>query len=123
MVRLLRDAGQKPADVIVLGPRRRDGSLLGDVRAIGGWSVRDLVDAGAGDLSYSTIHAFKGLERPVVIVVDADAASRDEADALLYVAMSRARLRLFILAPETARAAIEARLTMGALAAAGLRPS
>jgi superfamily I DNA/RNA helicase len=80
-----------------------------------------LTDARPGDLAYSTIHAFKGLERPVVIVIDAEAASVDESDALLYVAMSRARLRLFILAPQAARVGIEQRLALGALAAAGAR--
>ena len=84
--------------MVILGPRRRETSLIGNRPSIAGWSIRDLTHARPGDLAYSTIHAFKGLERPVVIIIDAEAASIDESDALLYVAMSRARLRLFILA-------------------------
>ena len=98
IVKLLRESGHKAAEVVILGPRRRETSLIGNRPSIAGWSIRDLTHARPGDLAYSTVHAFKGLERPVVIIIDAEAASIDESDALLYVAMSRARLRLFILA-------------------------
>jgi nuclease-like protein/UvrD-like helicase family protein/AAA domain-containing protein len=123
IVKLLRESGQKVSEVVILGPRRRETSLVGNTPSIGGWAIRDLAEARPGDVAYSTIHAFKGLERSVVIIIDAEAASVDESDALLYVAMSRARLRLFILAPQPARGAIEQRLTLGAIAAAGLRQS
>lgn len=119
VVGLLRESGQKASEAVLLGPRRREASLVMDRPAIGGWSIRDLADARPGDLAYCTIHAFKGLERPTVIIIDAEAASIDESDALMYVAMSRARLRLFILLPEAARGVIEQRLALNALAAAG----
>ena len=121
IVKLLRESGQKASEAVILGPRRRETSLIGNRPSIGGWTLRDLTDARLGDLAYATIHAFKGLERPVVIIIDAEASSADASDALLYVAMSRARLRLFILAPQAAREAIEQRLARGALAAAGVR--
>jgi superfamily I DNA and RNA helicase len=92
-----------------------------DTLSIGGWSIRELGQANSGELAYCTIHGFKGLERPVVIIIDAEAASIDESDALLYVAMSRARLRLFMLAPQTAHGAIEQRLALAAFTAAGAR--
>lgn len=123
IIRLLREAGQKASEVVLLGTRRREVSLVGNTPSIGGWAIRDLTDARPGDLASSTIHAFKGLERPVVIIMDAEAHSADESDAILYVGMSRARLRLFILVPQAARTAIEQRLAFGALAAAGLRQS
>jgi hypothetical protein len=123
IVKLLRESGQKTSEIVVLGPRRREASLIGNKPTIDGWTIRDLSSAKPSDLAYSTIHAFKGLEKPVVIIIDAEAASADESDALLYVAMSRARLRLFILAPQAARGAIEQRLALGALAAAGAKQS
>jgi superfamily I DNA/RNA helicase len=104
---------------VILGPRRREATLVSDALSIGGWTIRDLPHARPSDLAYSTIHAFKGLERPVVIIIDGEAASVDESDALLYVAMSRARLRLFILLPQAGRGIIEQRLALSALAAAG----
>jgi hypothetical protein len=119
IVKLLRESGHKASEVVLLGPRRREASLVADTFSVGGWTIRYLADAKPGDLVYSTIYRFKGLERPVVIIIDAAPPSIDESDALLYVAMSRARLRLFILLPEDVRGAIEQRLALGALAAAG----
>jgi hypothetical protein len=120
IVKLLRESGHKACELTILGPHRREISLVGDTSSVEGWTIRDLADAKANDLAYSTIHGFKGLERPVVIIIDAEATSVDESDALLYVGMSRARLRLFILASAGARDAIEQRLALGAKAAAGL---
>ncbi|WP_237478297.1 nuclease-related domain-containing DEAD/DEAH box helicase [Lichenibacterium dinghuense] len=115
VVRQLRESGIKAADVVILGARRRENSLLSCVSNVGGWPVRDIHAPGQG-VAYATAHAFKGLERKVVIVIDADARNEDESDAILYVAMSRARLRLFILAPETSRPIMEKRLTDAVLA-------
>jgi superfamily I DNA/RNA helicase len=75
--------------------------------------------ADSDELSYSTIHSFKGLERPVVIVVDAGSGNSEETDSLLYVAMSRARIRLFLVCPEEARQVFDRRLIDGFLAVAG----
>jgi hypothetical protein len=116
IVRHLRENGIKAADVVILGSRRRENSLLADRPAIGGWPIHDFRGSGSG-LVYSTAHAFKGLERRVVIIVEAEGADEDESDALLYVAMSRARLRLFVLAPEAARPVMEKRMAAAALAA------
>ncbi len=44
-----------------------------------------------------TIFAFKGLERPVVILTELDRWRTDEQDSLLYVALSRVRNHLVIL--------------------------
>lgn len=123
IVRRLREAGCKASDVIVLGSRRREKSLLAGVTSIGGWTVRGFADAKSTDLAYSTAHSFKGLERRVVIIVDAEGDTADESDALLYVAMSRARLRLFILAPETGRPVMEQRMAAATLAALGRKAS
>jgi hypothetical protein len=117
IIRHLREAGYKPGDLVVIGPRRRENSLLANSPSVGGWTIRPLTLAGADQAAYATAHGFKGLERKVVILIDAAADDADEADALTYVAMSRARLRLFIVAPESARAAFDARLSSAAIAA------
>ena len=109
----LRTAGYAPSQAIILGPRRRENSCLADVRSAGGWRIKDLAIAGSDELAYSTIHSFKGLERQVVIALEVGSASQDEIDSLLYVAMSRARFRLFVICPEEARHAIEQRMIDG----------
>jgi len=115
----LRGTGVRPADVVVLGPRRREFSMLADTNSIGGWRIRDMYSADSDELAYSTIHSFKGLERPVVIVVDAATGNSDETDSLLYVAMTRARIRLFLICPEEARSTIDQRMMDGIKAMAG----
>jgi hypothetical protein len=122
IVTVLRTAGYPAQDVVLLGPRRRENSSIKDSNVIGGWSLKDTSSAGSGDLSYSTIHAFKGLERPVVIVIDAGASGSDETDSLLYVAMSRARVRLFLICPEEVRGRINQRMTDWALGQATAVP-
>jgi Nuclease-related domain/UvrD-like helicase C-terminal domain/AAA domain len=120
IINALRAAGFTPSQVIILGSRRRENSCLADVRSAGGWRIKDLSTAMANELAYSTIHSFKGLERPVVIVIEVDSANRDEADSLLYVAMSRARFRLFVICPEQSRHAIDR--TEGRQCAGSARP-
>jgi len=46
---------------------------------------------------FATVHAFKGMESPAVILTDIDGIEGERAMSLLYVGMSRARLKLVIL--------------------------
>lgn len=54
-------------------------------------------------IGFSTIHAYKGLESAVVVVVDVAHVTGARNQALLYVGMSRARHRLSVLISDTAR--------------------
>jgi ATP-dependent exoDNAse (exonuclease V) beta subunit len=45
----------------------------------------------------SSIHAFKGLESPVVILAELDDLAHPRVDELWYVALSRARSHLIVL--------------------------
>jgi hypothetical protein len=110
IVAMLRKSGHRPGDAVILGPRRREKSVLAGVSTVGGWRLRDLGVAGSDDLAYATIHSFKGLERPVVIVIEAGTSDPIETDSLLYVAMSRARVRLFVICREESRSVIEKRM-------------
>lgn len=57
---------------------------------------------------FSTIQAFKGMESPVVVLVDVDEVAEAAPQCLLYVAMSRARSHLMVLAHEGTRNAMNA---------------
>jgi hypothetical protein len=48
-----------------------------------------------------TIRRFKGLERPVVVLVELDGVAPDKLDALLYVGASRARQHLVVIGSAT----------------------
>jgi Nuclease-related domain/UvrD-like helicase C-terminal domain/AAA domain len=115
----LRTAGYKPSDVVILGPWRRENSLLARTGLLGGWHLEDMDFAESNDIAYSTIHSFKGLERAVVIVIEVGTTNAAETDSLLYVAMTRARVRLFVICNEAARAAIDYRITEGITAMTG----
>src|SRR5262249_12396430 len=93
----LRRQGYKPEDIIILSPARFESGPLARISRLANWSIRDFENAGSHDVARSTIHAFKGLERAAVILANIDTRSAHEADNLLYVGMSRARTRLFLL--------------------------
>ena len=61
---------------------------------------------GAGKLTFSTIHSFKGLDAPAVIITDLDEATSPSFKSLLYIGMTRATDRLIALIEiQTLRAA------------------
>ena len=62
----------------------------------------DLKNSG-GHIRYSTIHSFKGLEAPVIIVTDISEIKVSSARDLLYIAVTRALSRLVILFHESVR--------------------
>lgn len=59
--------------------------------------------AGKGHIGYCTVHAFKGLEAPIVIVTDVDEVSGPMSNALFYIAVTRALQKLVILAHESVK--------------------
>lgn len=52
---------------------------------------------------YTTVHAFKGLDAPAIIITDIEEIEGSKAEALLYIGMSRARIKLVLLIHEKCR--------------------
>ena len=103
-------------DIVVLSPRQREKSGLGGVQEVSGFPLVDIsrgIVTSQPSLSFSTIHSFKGMESPVVILVDVDELDAEEHQSLLYVAMSRARSLLVLMISEKARHSIERRIRTG----------
>ncbi len=65
-------------------------------------ALRDEKSSGSF-VGFTSIHAFKGMEAPAVILTDIDEFQGTMAEALLYVGMSRARQRLIMLMHERCR--------------------
>jgi hypothetical protein len=103
VLRALQAAGCSAEQIVILGPRRIENSVLAGIDQLGGLRLRPFEEYDSRAASYATIHSFKGLERPAVILVDVTEAMGESSDALLYVGMSRARSRLFILISETSK--------------------
>ncbi len=99
----LRRQGYKPEDIIILAPGRFEAGPLARLSRLANWPVNDFEKASPQEIPRSTIHAYKGLERAVVILADIDTKDAAEADNLLYVGMSRARTRLFLLCSAATR--------------------
>ena len=65
---------------MILGARKRENSVLASVFSVGRWRVRDLAAATSEEVAYATIHSFKGLERPVVVVIEAGNSNAAETE-------------------------------------------
>jgi hypothetical protein len=114
----LRAEGFNGTDIVVLGPRARGESVLAGTNSCGGYRIVDRGDRNSeSGVIYSTVQSFKGLESPAVVLVDLHPQEDHETDALLYVGMTRARVRLTMLLPETARAEISRRERVNLMAA------
>ena len=57
----------------------------------------------ANSISYGSVHSFKGLEAPFVILTDIESLNYERDRSLLYIGMSRARIVLYILMHENCR--------------------
>jgi hypothetical protein len=94
----------RPQDIAILSTRTRANSLAADVRDLAGVPLVDAASAKDGDMIFSTMHAFKGLERLVVLAIDLDGMGEPERSMLHYAGLSRARGLLHVLLPEASRA-------------------
>ena len=104
--KLVRMEGIACKDIVVLTPRSLAAtsphhSQLPEFKLDQHLRLVQKIENPAHDILYSTIHRFKGLERPIVIVVEIDEFfdEGDEAqrDALCYVAFSRPRSHLILM--------------------------
>jgi hypothetical protein len=85
-------------DVVVLTPVTGSKSALREMGGVDGYRFAE--EPEAGKVLIGTIHGFKGLERPVVVLAELDKRSEDRLAQLLYVGGSRARNHLIVLATE-----------------------
>ncbi len=86
-------------DIVVLTPAGREKSLLWARRSFGRFRLDDTVRPGS--VFWSSVHAFKGLERPVVILAELGERHDSDMETYVYVGGSRARHHLIVLATET----------------------
>lgn len=98
-IRVLRADGYDLSEIAVLSPL---GSGSVAQSTTDRW-LRQVLRPATGDVprpgcvQHCTIHAFKGLEAPAVIVTDLDHRQVPNFDSLLYVGLTRARDRLVAL--------------------------
>lgn len=109
-IRKLLDEGIMPSEISILSPRKFKDSSASRLR---GFDIIDVSNSSdlipeENKITFSTIHSFKGLESPVVIVTDIESVTGDYNSSLLYIAMSRASAYLSTLMHENAREELKA---------------
>ena len=99
----LRADGYNGRDVAVLSPRATGSSAESVSDQPWCDRLRPFGDSSGGHTVYGTIHAFKGLEAPAVVVTDLDEVSGPAAEALFYIAVTRPTERLILVLPDAVR--------------------
>jgi hypothetical protein len=94
-------------DIVVLTPPGREKSLLWQRRTVGRFTLSDIVEPDT--VLWSTVHGFKGLERPVVILAELGERHREDIARYARVGSSRARNHLIVLATKPVAADIRRR--------------
>ena len=100
-------------DITVLTPGRAEKEALLKLERISGHPLVDYAPNQSVEqpgIKVSTIHAFKGMESPIVIIPGLDRDLKDWNPSLLYVGMSRARSLLILIVHEKARDAVRCRI-------------
>ena len=97
VLRMLLREGIEPGQITVLSPIRFSNSAAS---MLAEYEISERQGDKKGAIFYSTIHGFKGLESPVIILTDIDNLSDEARMNILYVGMTRAKSALYILAHE-----------------------
>lgn len=93
----LYSEGFTASDIVILSPKSGSACAAGSL-TLTLWRdrIKPIEQAKQGFIGYSSIHAFKGLESPVIIVTDIDAIDTEFSVSLFYIAVTRALHRLLI---------------------------
>ena len=103
----LQKEGFSPQDVVILSPKSDAACAASNVHGHPlSMRVRPFEIARGGYIGFCSVHAFKGMEAPAVIVTDIDGFDAPTSAALFYIAVTRALQRLIILIHEPAKAEI-----------------
>jgi hypothetical protein len=104
IVKHLVDAeGVRTEDVMILSPFRRDRGCLAGETTVGGFLLVNLAESFAHDendppaIRWETLHRFKGLEAPAVILHDVRGSAANVSYEAILTACSRAQHALYVL--------------------------
>ena len=95
----LRNEKVDLTDVVFLAPKKYSNSIL-DEMGIEVNELGDNFDANSPLPKYATIQGFKGLDSKIVILVDVDNISKKNFSRFMYIAGTRARTLLYVVASE-----------------------
>ena len=101
----IRETGMKPEEIVVLSFQSpNDGILQSTMEPHLASMVHTASDHPDGKILFSSIHAYKGLEAPCIILVDAKGdLSTPRQKALMYVGLTRCTAMSALLMHDQAR--------------------
>ncbi len=108
--RLVSEEDVPTEDIVVLTPRSHTASALWHWPSLGNLRLTDQWPPAHNEIYCTTVHRFKGLESPVVILAELYPSHNQDVEALLYVGCSRARNHLIVFAESGLPAEIRNRL-------------
>lgn len=108
----------KPSEIVILSMNDDLKSSAGELTK-SNLNLEPIRSNGGKSISYGSVHSFKGLEAPFVILTDIDSLKDERNRSLLYIGMSRARIRLCILMHENCRKRYTELLDLGFALSAG----
>ena len=94
-------------DIVIISPKAGPRCAAAGITDKG-WcdQLAPFEQAAPGQMRYTTIQSFKGLDSPAIVVTDIEHLAGDHFSSLFYVATTRALERLYIIVHETAKAEI-----------------
>jgi superfamily I DNA/RNA helicase len=103
--------GYTGSDIVVLSTKATDPAAQSLPAGVWRDRVRPIEGASAGQTRYASVHAFKGLEAPVIVLTDVAAIQDVRSQALFYVAITRATERIVCLVDGRVKAEVIGTLT------------
>ncbi|MBN1922093.1 MAG: NERD domain-containing protein [Anaerolineae bacterium] len=103
VIQELKEQGYSNGDIVVLSTKAVDKSIVQSINAGQSSQFANLEETCKGRIRTGSVHAYKGLESPAVIVTDVDILAGDMAASVFYVAITRALHHLYILADSRVR--------------------
>jgi hypothetical protein len=100
---LKQNQGLRSEDLILLSPHSYANCILADAEyRVAGYEVKpfELTPPGEGTVYYESIHRFKGMEAPVVVLFDVRDGHVASSNANIYVGCTRARDVLYVIHEE-----------------------
>jgi DNA polymerase III delta prime subunit len=110
-IQSLKDDGFTNTDIVVLAPISERDAVAYSIMD-GNIKFTSFDTASRKRIGAGTIHSYKGMESPAVIVTDIAEITGEQAKSLFYVAITRALHRLYILASNNIRQDV-LRITLG----------
>lgn len=103
VIQTLREEGYTNGDIVVLSTKAADRSVVQLIGVDQSTQFANLEEISNKQIRTGSIHAYKGMESPAIIVTDVEMLTGDLAASLFYVAITRALHRLYILADSKMR--------------------